>query len=196
MRFILIPLFVFFSFNLVSQSLQTLSRAEKIWTIQHPIAALKIKMKLDYLKSVVEGIKFHPDLDTFSNGGKLDAFRHIYSMAYLSRKIKKRKLLKLGEAHEKGNYEFFISGKTEFGELPDSSSRIMDLHNNLIGIEIGFIQDETILKNKVFEAIKSGKAKMILKNKEGNYLDCDSQAIIQNMNLKKWNNRKCVIPTN
>ena len=136
-------------------------------------------------------------LDVFENGGKLDAFRHAFAMAYFSKYVSIRKLRKLGKAHEKGNYlQFLGNTNDEGGELPDSLSSAMDLKNNEVGFsiaeEVKKLSVEEI-KQKVFEQIQSGKAFIIKRNKEGLYLDCADNIISRGRIYKQWNIPKCLV---
>jgi hypothetical protein len=54
-------------------------------------------------------------------------------MALLTQNIGAKKALKLGIAHEKANFEFFLKKKNEYGELPDSMGSVMDVLNNQMG---------------------------------------------------------------
>jgi hypothetical protein len=117
-------------------------------------------------------------------------------MAYLTSKIGKRKALKLGKAHEKGNYLQYKKHKKEDGQLPDSISTVMDLWNNNLGAEIYLThktKDKEILKTKVIEAVKLGKAKTLKTNSRYEFLDCDSNVIDLKKYQGKWNVPKCLI---
>ena len=70
-----------------------ISKYEKSWAVFHPFTALKIKKELTIAMKVYAEVRSSKLLDTLENGGKLDAFRHTYTMAYLSRKIKSSKRL-------------------------------------------------------------------------------------------------------
>src|SRR4051812_7654223 len=72
---------------------------ETRWAILHPFAALKVH-KINRQALVIYNQPFlKTELDHFSNGGKLDAFRHVFFMACFAQKIKIKKLRKLGQAH-------------------------------------------------------------------------------------------------
>ena len=179
---------------------KALSRFEKGWVVFHPFAALKVKKYFPQINEVYQQVKQAAELDSFENGGKLDAFRHTYTMAFLARKIKPKKIHKLGIAHEKGNHLDFIKGRTEEGEWPDSVSCTMDLQNNEIGIKIAaeckvHPFDKQALKNKVIEAIKTGQACYIKRNAQGNYLSCTNEIILPEKWKGKWNVPKCLVPT-
>jgi hypothetical protein len=145
---------------------------------------------------VIETVKKEKKLDEYENGGKLDAFRHIFSMAFLAQKISSEKLISLGIAHEKGNREQFEKGQTENGELPDSVSCEMDLRNNSIGIGIGkkyLHLGIDSLKNLIIGEIILGNAWIILRNDTGKYIDCSKNAILGEERKKYWNVPKCLV---
>ena len=172
--------------------LSQLSKYEKRWVLFHPIAALKIKKNYSRIIEVYQQVKQQAELDTFENGGKLDAFRHTYVMASLVQKINSKKIRKLGIAHEKGNQLDFMKHKLEEGELADSISCEMDLLNNEIGIGIGKECkkqqcDQQALKSKVIEAIKSGKTFYLKRNTDGKYLTCTGELILPEKWKDTWN---------
>jgi hypothetical protein len=145
--------------------------------------------------SVVGEMKNQNLLDSFENGGKLDAFRHIFTMAFLSQNISVKKLSVLGKAHEKGNYLQFTQGKLEYGELPDSVSCEMDLLNNEIGFELGVKfkkVDLDSLRNIVLAAIRTGSAWMIKRNSKGEYLKCDDSILRISEWKGMWGIPKCL----
>jgi hypothetical protein len=183
-----------------SQSFSSLSKYEKRWAFFHPCAAVKIKKHRGEMKTVYSEVKAQNLLDKFENGGKLDAFRHTFAMAYFSKFVSVKKLRKLGKAHEKGNYLQYVKNvNDEGGELPDSLSSVMDLKNNELGFslakEIKKLSVEEI-KQKVIEEIKSGKAVVIKRNAEGLYVDCSGNIISRERMYKQWNIPKCLIPSN
>jgi len=196
MKFVLIILF-----NLlisVSIKSQTLFRYEKIWALTHPLAALKVNQINKKCFKIYYQNNTQNKLDTFSNGGKLDAFRHTFFMAAFAQKIKVKKIKKLGIAHEKTNYNQFLKNELENGELPDSISKIMDLKNNDLGFEIGRTNKKislTELSQLIITAINKGEALIIKRNKLGSYTYCDESLIILTKQ-KKWNVGKCLIKSN
>lgn len=134
-------------------------------------------------------------LDGDGNGGRIDAFRHAYWMALLSQKIKIKKALKLGMAHEKGNYLQFKKHQLEEGTLPDSMSSVMDLWNNKVGAELGYLNRElnkNDLKEKIMRAITIGEMRILKKDSMGNYLQCNLEVIDLNQ-YRQWNIPKCLI---
>lgn len=139
------------------------------------------------------------NLNGFDNnrtGGRLDAFRHAYWMALLAKHFKPSKVMGLGIAHEKGNYIDFERGRIEDGALPDKISTAMDLYNDLIGTKIGSLNkklDNDSLALKIIDAIKDGEMKVILKNKKGEFLDCDSNLIDLTAYKNVWFIPKCLV---
>lgn len=187
-------LFLIFNLSLKAQSPE-LSVPEFGWALAHPFAALKVKrltMKCNQLSSVSE---LRLKLDSFSNGGKADAYRHAFYMAAYAQKIKVKKLRKLGKAHEKANYKHFLKSKTEDGEVADSLSSVMDLLNNELGFVIGSSNKKSSLKDlsglTVLE-IQKGKAVIIKRNAKGQYLTCDEKVIDLGLYRGHWNVPKCL----
>ena len=187
-----------FSFTLKAQLPQA-SKHERKWAYLHPFAALKVKK----ISRVCQHFYLSGDLkfklDSFTNGGKLDAYRHIFFMACFAQKVKASKITKLGIAHEKANYQQFKKHTFEFGEIPDSLSTIMDLRNNELGVKIGMNQKKLSHKNLdllVIETIKNGEAYIIKRNSSGVYLNCENQAIDLNNYQGKWSIPKCLVKSN
>lgn len=175
-----------------------LSRPEKSWVIWHPC---KAKTAMDIS---LEAIRVTDSLDRDGiighdrNGGKLDAFKHSYWMAVMSRQIGEKSALKLGKAHEKGNYETFKNGKLEDGFLPDKPSSDMDLFNNKMGVEISKNKSdmtETELITVLIDAIENGELR-ILKKTESKFMTCQGQRIDEKDLKGKWDNDKCLVPSN
>jgi len=189
MRYKLIVSFcLFFLVNL-----KAISLPEFKWAVLHPIAALKVKKIKRNCDKYYQDSSLKFQLDRFENGGKLDAFRHVFYMSAFSQHIKTKKLRKLGEAHEKGNYRQFLKGGKEHGELPDSLGSVMDLKNNEIAFKLStktnYLRLEE-LKNEVIALIKNNGVYFILRDENGNYLNCERQVIrIAN----KWQNDKCLV---
>lgn len=180
------------------QRIKDLARYEKRWAAVHPFAAFKIKRMYQIYYPVYQSVKKQCLLDSFKNGGKLDAFRHAFFMAAFAQKIKPNKLKKLGLAHEKGNYSHFLKNKKDQGEIPDSISSIMDLHNNKLGIIIGKNNKhlpENDLKELVISELNNGKGLYVKRNKNGQYVNCNDEVIIIGPE-KKWAIPKCLIKTN
>lgn len=192
------PFFIIFIFfcNACFSSIPKLSKYEKRWAIFHPFAAIKVNKISKKCFVIYKQPNIKTELDTFTNGGKLDAFRHAFFMAAYAQKVKVEKLRKLGKAHEKGNYRQFLKSQLEDGERPDSLSCEMDLLNNELGFVIGKSNKKLILeelKNAVISEIKNGKAFIIKRNVFGNYVDCNNQEIDIFWFSKSWFVPKCLI---
>ena len=176
-----------------------ISKYEFRWAFWHPIAAFKIKRNLSEAMLIYNSVKSQKRLDTLEYGGKLDAFRHTYVMAYLCRYVKVNKLKKLGIAHEKGNKKKFYKRKLEFGERADSLACEMDLRNNELGFEIwkhlgNSTKDE--LLNTVIAQIKEGKAWYLKRNINHIYVTCENEVINMKFYEKRWFVPKCLISSN
>ncbi|MGZ4040813.1 MAG: DUF6973 domain-containing protein [Bacteroidia bacterium] len=187
------------AFTSFSQNFSSLSKYEKRWAYFHPFAAIKVKNHKDEMLAVYKEVKEQKALDVFENGGQLDAFRHVFSMAYLSKFVSTKKLRKLGKAHEKGNYLQYLKDESENGELPDSLSCVMDLQNNDVGLSLNKeVKKLSIgeVRQKVIDLIKAGNATIIKRNADGLYVDCNNNTIIPGKMYKKWYWPKCLIPSN
>ena len=108
--------------------------------------------------------------------------------------------MKLGIAHEKGNYLTFKKGKLEDGEHPDSMSSVMDMMNNKKGIETGMIlktekpmNDREALIRKMIAVLKKGQAFILLKDMGNHFLTCNHDMIDSRLYQEKWNIPKCLV---
>jgi hypothetical protein len=189
MRRILINLFcVFFIIQLNAISLPELK-----WAIFHPIAAIKVKKIKRSCDKFYQDSSLVFQLDRYENGGKLDAFRHVFYMSAFSQRVKIKKLRKLGIAHEKGNYKQFLKGRLEHGELPDSLGSVMDLKNNEIAFQlINQTQNLNLqeLKEVIIRLIQNNGVNYILRDEQGNYLNCSKLKITI---TQSWQNQICLI---
>ncbi len=173
-----------------------LSKYEYAWVFFHPIAAIKLNSIKKQCAVIYTTFKSDERLDTYSNGGKLDAYRHVFYMAAFSQKIKSTKVKKLGIAHEKNNYHHFLKSETEFGDPADSVSSVMDLKNNILGIEIGSSNKKislSQLSEQVIAAILIGKAAVLKRDPDGNFINCENKGIDLSMYSKKWFVPKCLV---
>lgn len=202
-RIVLFCLLVFsFSFITNAQSTKSqfskLSGPEKCWVFWHPFKAKKaFNVSLEALR-VTDSLDGVGILGHDINGGKLDAFKHSYWMAIMSRRIGKKPALKLGKAHEKGNYETFKKGQLEDGFLPDKPSSDMDLFNNKMGVEIAEAHKHlTVIEliTVLVEAIEKGDLR-VLRKADAAFLTCDGRIIPANEFKGKWENEKCLVPSN
>lgn len=180
------------------ESFKGLSYPEKYWVLAHPFIAGKTYYITKEAKKMAAQVAEYNSIDKDSNGGQMDAFRHAVWMALLVQKIAPKKAQKLGKAHEKGNYRDFKKNLVEEGAVPDKISSEMDLWNNMAGILIGKQNREASkdsLKHLVIEAVNAGKMRIIKKDKNGNFLDEDSRIISAESLTGKWENNKCLVPS-
>ncbi len=172
---------------------------EKRWAVCHPFAAIKVKKITKKVLRVFELSQSDSINDSYTNGGKLDAYRHVFFMAAFAQKVKTKKIRRLGEVHEKWNYVQYLMALKEFGERPDSLSSVMDLKNNELGFELGMKNrkvDLMILKQLVKQEIIKGNAWIMKRNKAGLYLDCEGAQIDKSTSQKKWSVPKCLVSSN
>lgn len=197
--FFLTCLLAIYTFNNQLNAQHHVGRYEYLWAIFHPVAAFKIKAQLPKVMEIYKEVKQQGVLDNYESGGKLDAFRHTYVMAYLARKVKPKKLLKLGMAHEKDNKIQFFKKQLEQGERPDSLACEMDLRNNKLGVKLGLAcsdcSDDS-LKQYVLKHINDGNAWYLKRNNLGQYVDCDGNVIDNEQFKSVWALPKCLILTN
>ncbi|MDP2385924.1 MAG: hypothetical protein Q8M29_06115 [Bacteroidota bacterium] len=174
-----------------------LGKNEKKWVYKHPFAALKIKKVKKGCDAFYAGMKNNPDLDTYENGGKLDAYRHMFYTLMFTTKVKERKVISLGIAHEKDNYLMFLKNQKEEKELADSISCEMDLLNNMEALNVIQKMQREISFEKASQAcvnhIKTGYAYFIKRNEKGNYVRCDGSIINMKEYAGKWDIPKCLI---
>jgi hypothetical protein len=175
-----------------------LSSPEKCWVVFHPFKAKKA-FNITKIALVKTDSLLKENVFTDLNGGKLDAFKHSFWMASLSQTIGSRASLKLGKAHEKGNYKTFKKNQLEDGFLPDQKSSEMDLYNNTVGARLGtenksFTPKELV--DIVVSEIQNGTMKVLKKDSLGNFITCDGEIIIKDSLQGKWENNKCLVFSN
>ena len=175
------------------------NKAEKKWAMLHPFAALRVQGISKKAKLIYRDTSITKYLDHYEAGGKLDAIRHVFFMASFAQKIKIKKIRELGVMHEKQNYQDFLNGHLEFGELPDSLSSVMDLRNNELGLMIGKTNkslNQMALAKIVVKAILDGKATIVKRDSLKNYLTCNNEIIHLPLYQKQWYVPKCLVKSN
>ena len=181
------------------QSYARLSPPEKGWVVFHSFKAKKAFMISKEAQHIADSIAKQDLIGNDNNGGRLDAFKHSFWMARLTQGIGKRSALSLGKAHEKGNYRTYKKSDLEDGLLPDKQSTDMDLHNNAVGNRIGIHHkkaSKTVVMGVVLDSLRSGNLRILNKDNEGNFLDCQQHIISLDSLKNKWNTKKCLIPSN
>jgi len=173
--------------------------SEVWWITTHPFIAKKSWAVSEQAKDMANDHISDPKLDGDGNGGMVDAFRHCLWMTLLVQQIKPKAAIKLGKAHEKGNYRDFKKKKLEDGSLPDSVSCEMDLRNNLVGIELGqeyMGTDLETLSQLVENAVITGRCWKIKKDTLGRFLDKLNELIPDKDWKGKWITPKQLVPSN
>ena len=198
--FLLILLFLMESCSSrLHQSYAKLSPPEKSWVIFHPFKASTAYAISKEVENIKDSIANQDIIGNDNNGGHLDAFKHSYWMARMSQKIGKRAAFSLGKAHEKGNYQTYKKRQFEDGILPDKQSSDMDLFNNQVGVYIGkefkSLSKNTLIKI-VIDSIDDGKMRILLKDQNGNFLDCQHRIIPKDSLKHKWDTKKCLVSSN
>lgn len=197
LRYFICSMCVFFIFNFNSFSqnrkeiIKSLSLKDKIWVIRNYSSMKKAyKISLDVLKTM-DSLNRENFLGGNTEGGKFDAFRHIYWTYSLTKEIGEEKTRRVGEIYE--NYNRYIFNNIDYSGY-DSVSMAMDLFNNDIGIELGKNKiTDSLIFNEITNIIFSGKAKIVKKNTLEQSLDENDNVIPEEEWKKKWiNNRKLV----
>lgn len=183
----------------LKQSYSLLSKPERIWVVFHPFKAKKAYQISREALNTSDSIAKTNIIGKDINGGQLDAFKHSFWMATSAQRIGKNAALSLGRAHEKGNYQTFKKGQLEDGILPDKPASDMDLFNNQVGVTVGKEYNKASKKqiiNHLIDSIRHGKLRMLKKDNAGSFLDCQGKIIGKGDLKGKWENKKCLIPTN
>lgn len=164
--------------------------------MKHPFSAIKLKKITPHCFKTFNRQALKLELDSFNNGGKLDAYRHAFFMAAYAQKIPVRKLRALGRAHEKTNYRQFLQKLNEDGELPDSLSSVMDLFNNELGLSIGRRYRDLNLEELsriVITELINGEGLIIKRTSKGVYLTCADQPLDLREYRGNWYIPKCLV---
>ncbi len=181
------------------EKFKKLSGPKKSWVFFHVFKAKKaLHISLE-TNRVADSIRKTNLLDGDHSGGQVDAFRHSYWMARLHQEIGKNAARSLGKRHEKENYLMYKKRRLEEGILPDECSKKMDLFNNEIGLTLTNKKDNTTKKaliQRIVNAIKKGRMRVIKKNTKGQYLTCNGNIISKKELQGKWINDKCLVPSN
>ncbi|MCF8334089.1 MAG: hypothetical protein K9I47_08075 [Bacteroidales bacterium] len=175
-----------------------LSLPEIGWVFLHPFSAPKAYKTGNEAREIVDSLKQNNIMDGDTRGGKLDAFKHTYWMARLGQEIRIKWARKLGEAHEKGNKIEFFRNRDTYYPANDSVSSVMDCWNNKLGLDLAkrypAISSDS-LQTKVLQAIRKGRARIVKKNAEGEFLD-EKGSVLPRKKLKgQWSNGKVLVPS-
>jgi hypothetical protein len=182
-----------------SPSFKKLSCPEKRWVFLHPFAAKKAFRITVESRAVSKQMETDSLLDHDPDGGQVDAFRHAYWMSRLAQEMCWRKVRRLGRAHERGNYLDFKKHRTGEEIFSDSIASAMDLFNNDVGLDVGRKNKSSSkeeMKNQIIKKILAGEMKIILKDRNGNSLDCEKKIIDMKLYSGIWNIPRCLIKSN
>jgi hypothetical protein len=204
MKNLITIILIFISFQMSAQKkdfikFDKFSPPIAMWVLFHPFKAnraLKIAIET---RRVSDSIRKTDLLDGDPSGGQVDAFRHGFWLARLRQEIGESAARSLGKAHEKDNYRTYKKLKLEDGVVPDEISSEMDLYNNEEGLKLvtkGSKVSQKGIIYRVINAIKEGKMKIIKKDKKGNFLTFDGKIIDKESLKGKWENNKCLVPSN
>lgn len=181
------------------QSYKNLSKPERKWVRQNPIAALRTYKLSQMAAAEAQKYVTDPEFDGDGSGGMVDAFRHTLWMALTTQKIGKRKALALGRAHEEKSKIYFESCDPSEPNLPDSIDSEMDFINNQKGADIGIKYPKATyeeLVQIVRNTVVSGQCYKIKKNSKGEYLDYEGNVIPQEAIKGKWITPKILVKSN
>lgn len=175
------------------------SAPERCWALTHPFVAGRALKLANEAREETARLLRDSLLDADPNGGQLDAFRHAYWMARMAQSMCWKKAIRLGIAHEKGNYRSFKKGKLEDGERSDSLASVMDLFNNQIGAKLGCqykLESRDSLRTRIISAIEEGKMQILWKTASGSSLDCKGDPLDTANFKQEWYIPKCLVPSN
>lgn len=181
------------------ESYKKLSVPEQKWVKRHPWAAFITHKIADSVKAEANRRLKDADFDGDLNGGMVDAFKHTLWMALTAQKIGYDKALKLGRAHEDGNYLEYEADPVRKKTPQDSIASRMDMLNNIVGARIGANNPDAtynaivaIVRQHVIE----GKCWKIRKKDKNTYIDADGKPINIHAYDNSWVIPKVLIPSN
>lgn len=170
----------------------------KWWVITHPFKAKEAMRISESARETAQSHLDDPDLDGDHAGGQIDAFRHVFWMSSLAQKIGERRARSLGEAYERANKIEHKKKLLEEGYLPDFVSSEMDLYNNEIGFQLAKEKPDASKEDLIRlskQTVLSGNAKIIKKNKRGQFLDSQGKVIPREDYFDKWFSPKTLVPS-
>jgi hypothetical protein len=179
------------------RSFWKLSRPEKGWALTHPFQAKRAFSVTQHVRQTTDSLFRLQIPDTFRHGGRIDAFRHAYWMAAMTRDTGERASRKLGKCHEKGNKIQYLRGRSEDGFLQDATACEMDLYNNEAGIRLALYHGKASRNELItlcLDAIDAGLMKILSINASGEYCDCHGNPVVTLRRGKdKWRLPICLI---
>lgn len=167
------------------------------WGIGHPFISIKAFRISKQALITTRQIEKEKLLQNDWNGGQIDAFKHAFWMGLLTYKINRKQAIKLGIAHEKGNYKNFKKNlRRGRSGNHDKAAQEMDLLNNETGASLAeqfSDADENEFKEIIMDYIQAGRLKIIKKNNLGEYLNENDQIIPTAQLIGIWDNGKVLV---
>lgn len=182
----------------LKQSFKKLSKPERTWVTFHVFKAKKayiVSLEAERVKDSMAKIQ---RIGQDNNGGLIDAFKHAFWTARLTQEIGPRAAYSLGKAHEKGNFQTFKNRQLEDGYLADKQATKMDLFNNQVGINTAIAHKNSAkaqLIQQLLDSLEQGKLRILAKDQQGYFLDCEKIRIPLDSLKNKWETKKCLIPS-
>jgi hypothetical protein len=174
--------------------IKSLSFEDKVWVMKNYSSVKKAQKISQNVINVMDSLNKEKFLGGNSEGGRFDAFRHVFWMYSLSKELGKEKARRIGKIYEKYNEYVF---KTQTMSGYDKAGEDMDLFNNEVGINLS---KENIVDSLVFsrieELILNGEAKIIKKNDKKESLDKNNNIIEDSVWKKSWQNDRVLINSN
>jgi hypothetical protein len=174
--------------------IKSLSFEDKVWVMKNYSSVKKAQKISQNVINTMDSLNKEKFLGGNSEGGRFDAFRHVFWMYSLSKELGKEKARRIGKIYEKYNEYVF---KTQTMSGYDKAGEDMDLFNNEVGINLS---KENIVDSLVFsrieELILNGEVKIIKKNDKQESLDKDNNIIKDSVWKKSWQNDRVLINSN
>ena len=181
------------------ESYKKLSTPEQQWVKRHPLAAFRTHKIADTVKTEANARLKDADLDGDLNGGMVDAFKHTLWMALTAQKIGYDKALKLGQAHEDGNYLEYVADPKRAKTPQDSIASRMDMLNNIVGARIGADNPDAsynAIVAIVRRHILNGECWKLRKKDKNTYLDANGNVIDIHKYDNNWVIPKVLVKSN
>lgn len=175
---------------------KSLNPQNKIWAVTHIVQIKKALHVSEQVLNTMDSLYAERIFATNTEGGHLDAFRHIYWMYSLSSEIGVENARRIGIIYEDYNRYVFDN---QYNSSYDKAGRLMDEYNNEVGLylysKIGS-KDKSIVLENIKNLIINGYAKIISKDKLLRSLDRNNEIIPDSLWKGKWENERCLINSN
>ena len=190
---------VIFFFNVIgttnAQNFKSLNKFEKRWFVFHPRAAFKTKRASSIAINQSIELAKQGKVDNVIYGGTQDVARHVFWMNELYFSVGYRKALKIGLLHERDNKRRFNNAVNKNSIKNDSVLTEMDIRNNQKALSLIKLNKKKFTSSEVLNDISTGTYLILKRDVNGNSLNVADE-IISMEELKKWNNKSCLVPSN